>query len=125
MGQLRLRVATKVADAGSAIIDCLRQTQGINAARLSCRVTIIPVLAEQAIKGAGLIKDSQVFIAIFSSLRIGKPGITSPGSTGTDPVSDAVGGQSIIIPTDIAFPGVGTFEPIFCVDAHSAIAPAL
>jgi hypothetical protein len=103
----------------------LRQIQGINPARLSCRVTIVPVLAEKAIKGAGLIKDGQVLITIFSSLRIGKPGITSPGSTGTDPISDAVGGQGIIIPTDLTFPGIGTFEPIFCVDAQSAISPAL
>jgi len=75
----------------------------------------VPVLAEQAIKGAGLIKDSQVLISTLSSSGIGKLRVTSPGSTGTDPISYAVGGQSIIVPTDIAFAGVGTFKPILCV----------
>jgi len=75
----------------------------------------VPVLTEQAIKGAGLIKDSQVLIAIFSSWRIGKLRVTSPGSTGADPISYAVGGQCIVIPADVTFAGVGTFEPILCV----------
>jgi len=85
----------------------------------------MPVLAEQAIKGAGLIKDSQVLIAIFSSLRIGKLRVTSPGSTGTDPISYAVGGQGIVIPADIAFFSSGTRKFISLIGAKPAIAPAI
>jgi hypothetical protein len=83
----------------------------------------VPVLAEQAIKRASLIEDSQVLIAVFSSSRIGEPRITSPGSTRTDPVSYAVGGQGIVIPADIAFHSRGTDKFISFVEAQSAIAP--
>jgi len=85
----------------------------------------MPVLAEQAIKGAGLIEDGQVLIAILSFPGIGKLGVTSPGSAGTDPISYAVGGQGIIIPADITFAGRGTDKSISPVDAQSAIAPAI
>jgi len=51
-------------------------------------------------------------------------GITSPSSTGTDPIGDTVGGQGIVIPTDIAFAHCGTSEFIFPVGAQPAIAPA-
>jgi len=82
----------------------------------------VPVLAEQAIKGAGLIEYSQVLITIFSSPRIGELRVASPGSTGTDPVSYAVGRQSIIVPADIAPLSSSTHQSIFPVDAQSAIA---
>ena len=82
----------------------------------------MPVLAEQAIKGASLIENGQIFVAILSSLSVGKLGITSPGSTGADPISHAVSRQSIIIPTDVAFVGGSPRQPIFPVDAQSAIA---
>jgi len=82
----------------------------------------MPVLAEQTIKGTGLIKDSQVLIAIFSSSGIGKLRVTSPGSSGTDPISHAVGRQNIIVPANIAFLSSSTHQFIFLVDAQSAIA---
>jgi len=85
----------------------------------------VPVLAEQAIKGASLIEDSQVLVAAFSSLRIGKLRVTGSSATGTNPIGHAVGGQGIIIPTDVAFPGGGTDESIFSVGAQSTIAPAI
>ncbi len=85
----------------------------------------MPVLAKQAIKGASLIEDSQVLVAMFSSLGIGKPRVTSSSATRTDPIGYAVGGQGVIIPTDVAFPGGGTHKSIFSVDAQSTIAPAI
>ena len=85
----------------------------------------MPVLTEQAIKGASLIEDGQVLIAIFSSSRIGKLGVTSPGATGTDPISYAVGGQGIIVPADISLLSRGTDQSIFPVGTQSAIAPAI
>jgi len=85
----------------------------------------VPVLAEQAIKGASLIEDSQVLVATFSSLGIGKLRVTGSSATGTDPIGHAVGGQGIIIPTDVAFPGGGTDKSIFPVGAQSTIAPAI
>jgi hypothetical protein len=77
----------------------------------------MPVLAEQTVKGAGLIKDSQVLIAILSATRIGESGVTSSGTTGTHPVSDTVSGQGIIIPADISFASGGADKPTCLVGA--------
>ena len=61
----------------------------------------MPILAKQAIEATGLIENGQVFITVFRPLGIGKMGITSPRSAGTDPVSYAVGRQLVIVPTNI------------------------
>ena len=100
----------------------MSKLRGINLTLPRCPVAIVPVLTEQAIKGASLIEDSQVFVAVFGSLRIGKLGIPGSSSTGTDPIRYAVGGQGIIIPTDIAFAGGRTDKPVPSVNAESAIA---
>ncbi|MBA7698066.1 hypothetical protein ES703_106740 [subsurface metagenome] len=52
----------------------------------------MPVLAEKAIEGAGLVENSQVFVAIFRSLGVGEAGIASPGATRTDPIGNTVSG---------------------------------
>jgi len=85
----------------------------------------VPVLAEQAIKGTSLIEDSQVLVAVFSSMGIGKLRVTGSSATRTDPIGYAVGGQGIVIPADIAFPGGGTDKSIFSVGAQSTVAPAI
>jgi len=85
----------------------------------------VPVLAEQTIKGASLIEDGQVLIAIFGSWRTGKLRVASPGSTRANPIGYTVGGQGIIIPADVAFPGSGTDKSIFSVGAQPAVAPAI
>ncbi len=85
----------------------------------------MPVLTEQALEGAGLIEDSQVPVAIFRSLRIGKPGVTGPGATRTNPIGYTVGGQGIIVPADIALASGGTDKSIFSGGAQPAIAPAI
>jgi len=125
IGQLRGGVTPEVTYAGSVLINRLGQFQGIDPTLPCCRVTIVPVLTEQAIKGASLIENGQILIAIFSSTRVGKAGITSPGSTGTDPIGDTISRQGIIIPADVALAGGGTFKPIFLVGAQPAIAPAV
>ena len=85
----------------------------------------MPVLAEETIKGASLIEDSQVFVAILSPFRIGKPGIASASSTRTDPISYTVGGQGIIVPTDVTLGGSGTYKFILPVDAQSTVASTI
>ena len=85
----------------------------------------MPVLAEQAVKGAGLIKDGQVLIAIFSSTGIGEPGVTSPGATGTHPVSDTIGGQGIIIPADISPANCDADKLICLVGAQPTVTPLI
>jgi len=85
----------------------------------------VPVLAKQAIKRAGLIEDSQVLVAMFSSLGIGKLRVASSSAARTDPIGYAVGGQGIVVPTDVAFAGGGTDKSVPCVGAQSTIAPAI
>ncbi len=82
----------------------------------------MPVLTEQAIKGASLIENSQVLVAIFSSLSIGKLGIASASSTRTDPISYTVGGQGIMVPTEVALGSSGTYKLIYFIDAQPAVA---
>jgi len=82
----------------------------------------LPVLTEETIKGASLIEDSQVFAAILSPLRIGKPGIAGASSARADPISYTVGRQRIIVPTDITLGGSGTYKLISFIDAQSTIA---
>jgi len=77
----------------------------------------VPVLAEKAIKGTGLIEDSQILVTILSALGVGKLRVTNPGPAGTDPISHTVGRQGIIIPTDIALARRGTSKPAFPVGA--------
>ena len=77
----------------------------------------MPVLTEKAIKGTGLIEDSQILVAILSALGVGKLRVTNASSVGTDPISHAVSRQGIIIPTDIALAYRGTLESAFPVGA--------
>jgi len=83
----------------------------------------MPVLAKEAIKGAGLIENSQVLEAIFRPLTVGKFWITSPGAAGTNPISHAVGGQGIVIPADVAPLRGSTHQSIFSVEAKPTVAP--
>jgi hypothetical protein len=70
----------------------------------------VPILAEEAIEGTGLVKNCQVLVAIFRSLSIGKIRITHPCSPGADPIGDAVGGQGVIIPANVPLIGTGPDE---------------
>lgn len=85
----------------------------------------MPVLAEEAIKGAGLIKDGQVFVAIFCLPGVGKFWVTSPSTTGTYPISNAVGRQGVMVPANITLTGAGTDKPAFLVSPEPAIASPL
>ncbi len=102
MRQLRCGISAKVTNTSGILIDLTSQLCGTDPILLPGQVAEVPVLAEQAIKGAGLIKDSKIFIAIFSFLAIGKIRISNPCSCRTNPTSYTVSRQRIIIPTDIS-----------------------
>lgn len=58
----------------------------------------MPVLTVSAVKGAGIIEDGQVLIAIFGSSPVGIARITGPTSPRADPIGNAVSGQRVVIP---------------------------
>ncbi|GAI89703.1 unnamed protein product [marine sediment metagenome] len=59
-----------------------------------------------------MIENSQVFVTIFRTSAIGKIRIASSCAPRANPISYAVSGQRVIIPTDIGFICRGALELI-------------
>jgi hypothetical protein len=55
------------------------------------------ILAIQAIKRAGIVKDSQIFITILRSAGNGILRVTAPLPAGTDKICDTVCGKGVIV----------------------------
>jgi hypothetical protein len=86
----------------------------------------MPVLTEQAIEGASLIKNCQVLVTIFRSRRIGKIRITTSAASGTDPVGNTIGGEGIKIPIQISLFRTAAYDASTFVSSDSAVSnPAL
>jgi hypothetical protein len=85
----------------------------------------VPVLAEQTIEGAGLVEHGQVLIAVFWAVAVSKFWIARPSPTGTDPIRHTIGGQAVVIPTDVGSIRRGTLEPIRFIETKSTKASAL
>jgi hypothetical protein len=58
----------------------------------------MPVLAIEAVKRAGMGKNREVLITVFRTFHIGIFRITASGSARADPITNAIGGQRIVIP---------------------------
>lgn len=58
----------------------------------------MPILTEETIEGACLIKNGQVLIAVFRPIPIGELRIPYPRSSRANPIGDAIGGQRIVVP---------------------------
>jgi hypothetical protein len=84
----------------------------------------MPVLAKQAIEGTSLIENSQIFIAIFRTGRIGKLRIASSCPAGADPICYAISGHMVIIPTNIGMVRCGSLELVCFPRAQPTVAPA-
>ena len=84
----------------------------------------MPVLTKQAIEGTRLIENSQIFITKLRTVRVGKLRIASSYPTGADPICHAIGGQRVIIPTDIGIVRCGALEFACLPKAQPTIAPA-
>ena len=72
-----------------------------------------------------MVENGQVLVAIFWAVAIGKFWISNPRPTGTDPICHAIGGQGVVIPTDVAFIRRDALEPITFIETKSAKASAL
>jgi hypothetical protein len=124
MRELGCWVASEVADAGCPLVHLVGKLLGTGPGRSGCGKAIVPVLAKEAIKGAGLIENSEVVIAELRTIAIGQPGISGAGASRTDPIGDAIGGQRVMIPRDIASLPHGAAELAADVDPEPTIAPA-
>ena len=89
-----------------------------------CGKAIVPVLAKEAIEGAGLIENSEVVISELRTTAIGELGISGTGASRTDPIGNTIGGQRVMIPRDIAPLPHGAAELAADVDPEPTIAPA-
>ncbi|GAH99757.1 unnamed protein product [marine sediment metagenome] len=72
-----------------------------------------------------MIENSQVFVTIFRTSAIGKIRIASSCAPRANPISHAVSGQRVIIPTDIGSICRGALELISFIVAQSTIASAI
>jgi len=122
VGKLRRGVTAEVTNTRGLFINLVGELRSLYPRLLACRQPVVPILAEEAIEGTGLVENSQVFVAIFRSLSISKIGITCPHSPGADPIGYAVGGQRVIIPTNVPLISTGTDESTLPVLTQSTVA---
>lgn len=83
------------------------------------------ILAIQAIEGAGLVKHSEVLVAVFRTAPNGMAGIAGSCSPWTDKGPHTIGWQRIIIGEKISLVGPPTFElaPFDVSESTKALAP--
>ncbi len=124
MRELRCWVASEVADTGCLLIHLVGKIVGTDLRCRSCGQAIVPVLAKEAVKGAGLIENGEVVIAELRTIAVGELGKSGTAASGTDPISDTIGGQRVMIARDIAFLPHGAAELAADVDPQTTIAPA-
>jgi hypothetical protein len=84
------------------------------------------ILTIQAVEGTGMIKDSQIVVAVLRTSGYSILGIATSGAAGTDKTSDAVAGQGIIIVRKIALVGataddLAAFYSAEAAEAHTAL----
>jgi hypothetical protein len=65
--------------------------------------SIVPVLTEKAVKGACLIEDRKVFIAMFWAWPVGIAGKTCSRSSWTHPLGNTIGRERVIVPGKVPF----------------------
>jgi hypothetical protein len=124
MRELRGRVTTKVADATDTMIG--RYDQFLRAKPLSIPhpLAMCPILTEEAVKRASVIKDRKIFKPIFWPGAMGKFRIPGTRPTRTDPICHAIGWQLIIIPAYISFPTGDPLKNTIFLSPQATIAPA-
>jgi hypothetical protein len=101
--ELRGGITTKVTDTTGFDIHCLGKFIRSDPCLIPHPFPVCPILAEETIKGASVIKHGQVLISIFRAWSIGNLRIASTRPAWTDPICHAIGGKPIIIPAQIPF----------------------
>jgi hypothetical protein len=114
MGKLRGRVSPEKTDAAGLIIDELGQS-------LVNPLPETPILTEEAIEGTGLIEDGQILVTVFGAPSIGKAWISRGRSSGTDPISHAVGWKAIIIPSQVSLLRCNPLQDPSSIASHATV----
>lgn len=104
MGELRRGISSKITDAPGVWIDRLGKLRRTHLSTPFEAFPMGPILAEEAVKGAPVVKDCKVFEPIFRTRSASKPWKPRTRSSRTDPVCHTVGGQRIVIPTESSTP---------------------
>ena len=120
VGKLRRGVATEETNAGGGLVHSRGKLRGGNLRLIGACSSKMPVLTEETVKRAGLVEDRQIFVAVLWTSLVGEEGIAGPGSTWADPVSDTIGGEGIIIPTQVPLCGCGSQKLAVLHPARSA-----
>jgi len=90
MGKLRTGITSKETYTGSVPIYCLRQMFCTESPCAEDIFPVVPVLAKEAVEGAGLIKDCKILKAILWSFPVSISGITRPYTPWADPISHTI-----------------------------------
>jgi hypothetical protein len=98
MRKLRGGVPSEITDTTGTVIHCLDKFIRRDPFLIPYPFSVCPILTEETIKGASVIKDRQVLIAIFRILRISKLRIAGTRPAWADPICHAIGRKPVIIP---------------------------
>ena len=112
-----------MADAGGFFIHCPSQVFNRFIASIPCVVTEMPILAIEAMKGAGMGKNSEVLVPIFRTIVVCEDRITASGSSRADPVTYTIGGQGVVVPRQFPSDGRNALKPAMDVFSQSAVPP--
>jgi hypothetical protein len=121
VGQLRRRVTTKVAYTRGTFVNRIRQIGSTHLTILEGQGPIVPVLTKQAVERTGLVEHSQILVSVFRAVTIGELRVASSHAARTNPICHTIGGQRIVIPTDVGIIGGGTSELISFLPAQPAV----
>jgi hypothetical protein len=81
----------------------------------------VPVLAEEAIEGAGFVEDGEVCVSVFGPLAVRPLWVAGTAAAGTDPIGDAVCGEWIVIPGDSGAAGSAADQLSFAIGPDAAV----
>jgi len=111
VGQLGRGIAPEIADAGGAGMGRLGQLRRRKPIPGKGPPFEGPVLAEETVEVAGVVKHGQIDVAPFRTGGIGVLGVAPAGAPGTEPVGHAVGGQGVVIKADPGPGGIAALQP--------------
>lgn len=119
MDRLRSGITAEETYAARIPVHCLDQFFYVTSSP-PCPSPVCPVLTEDTVKVAGLIKDGQIFVSILRARGIGVSRIPALTAPGTNPCCTAIGRKGIVIPGDKppSHPTGGRTNPPFHVLIH-------
>jgi hypothetical protein len=77
----------------------------------------------EAMKGAGMGKDSEVLVPVFRAILVGVDRIPTSGSAWADPIPHTIGGQRVVVPGQFPPDGGNALQPAMGIFSQSAVPP--